>query len=1028
MADNLTNTPNKNKKVTLTNYIGRSFGWFLVTIVVLLTVLIVLGVVYLMYRNEAMLITLAVLLPTLIVISLLYIFYSYRSMYKIFYSTLYEKTLSNYEALRTQKRTLEKYELDQIEDFDILNDKINLIQRNFDNIQIYSSKTNYDKVPLDYINKSKKTITEKSFKDCIREIIYCAQSYRNAIISLTFEKGADITTTSINDVCNAIHEIFKERGLLIALGESNDTIMIFSPNIDSISYLREQLEALFTKSTISVKTISGIDLISPKINAVIYPYTSIEEIYSDLLYSATKNKDVNIYIPKRYNGSSNESLLQNTMDINNISKILSNVANLHETSIDFNSQIVKAEEVLKEYAAYLNVEEGGIAFFDREKKHVTTRVAFNLNNKEKTSFIPGTQFNSKIIEKLDEVKDMDCTYLFSSRASLNNELGKTLDLYGINSGFFYYIKNLDDTCLGIVYLINKGNKTFEYNSYIKESLLVMSITIGYYLKIGNVHNQLDEMKVRENNVMKLANIASYTIDKTNYEIVDFTDNLKEEMPNIERGVKCYKSLFKYTAPCPECPLITKNKIIKQFSKTFKGEVSYSINTKMSNYIELIVRGIENKDESRNRFDSDLLVYSYYSFVERLKNLYASESKGYIQLLSIDNIKDMIQAYGNEGFAFYIRCFASEVVTKIPQISDIYLYKDDTLAFIFPESGKLDIINVLEKVYEFSKKDYLRDGNDVRLCIGYETVKYPQEFTRPTDLIRHLEKCISERDYNVFKTDYIHIEENDFYRPVSRKEYILSIIEQAHKNNNFIIKCQPVVKGSTKAIFGGEILIRLSDDYANTLLNTEELIRVAGENNKLNTISDLVLNYTANLFTQFGASIFKSYGFERISINADYNYFTQEDFFNKVESIIKTHNMPKNFLAFEISEQNLASNYENFKEVSEQLKKHDVNIICDQYTGEHLSLDKVRQLNIKEIKTQRDFVRDIDVQSEKYENLKKLMDFAKEQGVTVTLLGVENGQQYKLVSSYDKNINMQGYYFHHALDVNELLEAIRKSNN
>lgn len=1017
----------KDKKILLSEYLKNSYTAFGVISTLILIILLTLCIVYFFYQEQNILISLVVLLPTLLIGDIIYIYLISRTSYRIFYSSLFENTLRNLENLQNKKIEFSQYEENNIEDLKILNNKLKQISKTFSQISILDNRFSYDSINLEYINKAKATVTDKSFIENIRDIINISHSFRNAIIKVNYEQEDQMDLGTINEIVNIIHEVFNDKGLLIAINSKNDGFIVYTPDIDSISNLSEKLNQLLVKGTISAKTINGIILISPKINCVIYPFTQIEDIESDLLYSSNQNKQINIYIPDKYYGSANSDMLSTSMDINNVSKILGNITSLHETSLVFSDQIIKTKDILKDLASYLRMEEAGVAFYSKEDKALVSRCAVALDDSP-VSFPVGSIFNQQIADVLDRIKDEDCSYMFSNRNNLNPEFGKLLDVYGIKNGFFYFIKNVDDSCLGIIYIINKKKKSVNFNSYIKESLLVMAVTIAYYLKIGNIHEQLSDMKVRENNILKMANIASYTIDKSNYNIVEFTESFKDFVPNIEVGKPCYKQIFGLSSPCSNCPLATKNKVLKSFDKKQKVEVSYSINTKMSSYIELVVRNIENNEESRNKFDADYLVNTYYSFNERLKNLYMSQSKGYVQLLTIDNIKELIDAYGNEGFAFYIRCFTSDIIAKIPQISEIFLYKDDTLAFIFPESGKLDIIDVLEKVFEYSKNDYLNDGNVLRLSMAYETVKYPQEFTHPSDLMRYLEKIMMNRDKSIFPTDTIHIEENDFYRPASRKDYVLSIIEQAAKENKFIIKCQPVIKASTKDIYGGEILIRLSDDYRNTLLNTEELIAVAGEHNKLNTISDLLIDYVGNLYQQLGASVFKTHNFRRMSINVDYNYFKQEDFINKVADTIAKYHLPKHFLTFEVNEQNLAEYFDKFKNVVLKLKELDVDVVCDRYTGAYLSLDKLRTVEIKEIKTQADFVKDIDFQSDKLESLKKMMDFAKEQNIKMTLVGIENGQQYKLISAYDDTVSMQGYYFYHPLDVNQLIEAIRKTNN
>lgn len=1017
---------NKNKSKYTSTFLSNRFSPIAALTVVLIIIVLGLGITRIFVESDMLLYALVGIVPGFAIIELILLYVLVKKTRKECYENLYLTTAKNIDAIKSHRVGLAEYAPIKNLDCETLNDSIKQINNDYKNLSIGVIKSDYSGIDLEYINKGNKTITEKSFKKNISMIISMAQSFRNAIIELTYPREGVVEKESFAYIINSIYKLFGNYNILIAKKEKDDGMYIFVPKLDSLSLLKTQLYELLQNAIVSYKTITGIELITPKINCVIYPYSAIEDIFSDLMYSERQNDEVNIYIPNKYVGTANEKLLQTSLDHNNISKFISQAHIFDNEAASFHEQIKRAEKLINELSLYLSIDESGVIYFDNETKKYVCQSSCILGKNVKPSFNVGNAIDSKIIERIIEVKDKDGSYLFSNRNNIDSQLGKYLDIFGITGGYIYAINNgTNDNAVGFVYFFNKG-ASFVFNSYIRESLLVISSTIGYYLKIGSIYDKVVEIKMRETNLMKMANISSYSINKHTHEIVDFTPSFKEEMPNVEKGKICYECFFGYSSPCTHCPLTTKNKVIKEFNK-HKVEVSYSINTKVSSSIELIVRQLDENDIMHNKFDADFLVNSYYSFVGRLNNLYTSQSKGYVELLTIDNIKEMISAYGNEGYAFYIRCFTSEVIANIPEINDIFLYKDNTLAFIFTESGRIDIINALEKVYKYSKKDYLGEPDKPKLSIGYETIKYPQEFNTSNDLIRHIEKVLASRNYNIFKTDMIHIEENNFYRPANRKQYILSIIDQAAKSNKFIIKCQPVIKGSNKTVNAGEVLIRLSDDYANTMLNTEELIKVAAENNKLNIISDLLVNYVGNTYKQFGSSIFKAYGFNRMSINVDYNFFKQENFFDVIAQTIETYKFPKNFLTFEVAEDDIATHYDKFKNIVEQLNKTDVDIVCDRYTGEYLSMQKLIALGIKEIKTQRDICTDIDVQTDRFESLKRLVSVAKENNVKVTLVGVENGAQYRLINNYDNTMSMQGYYFYHALEGNELIEVIRKNN-
>ena len=63
---------------------------------------------------------------------------------------------------------------------------------------------------------------------------------------------------------------------------------------------------------------------------------------------------------------------------------------------------------------------------------------------------------------------------------------------------------------------------------------------------------------------------------------------------------------------------------------------------------MLVRPLDVK-EGHNRFDPDFLINSYHSLNEDLRNIYSVSGRGYVILLNIENAKDILTAYGNEGY-------------------------------------------------------------------------------------------------------------------------------------------------------------------------------------------------------------------------------------------------------------------------------------------------------------------------------------------------------------------------------------------
>ena len=70
---------------------------------------------------------------------------------------------------------------------------------------------------------------------------------------------------------------------------------------------------------------------------------------------------------------------------------------------------------------------------------------------------------------------------------------------------------------------------------------------------------------------------------------------------------------------------------------------------------------------------------------------------------------------------------------------------------------------------------------------------------------------------------------------------------------------------------------------------------------------------------------------------------------------------------------------------------------------------------------------IDKDPQKLNAFKMIADTAKEQGIGISVVGVENEAQYKLLRDIDKNMLLQGYYFYKPLTRSDFLSAIISYN-
>ena len=237
----------------------------------------------------------------------------------------------------------------------------------------------------------------------------------------------------------------------------------------------------------------------------------------------------------------------------------------------------------------------------------------------------------------------------------------------------------------------------------------------------------------------------------------------------------------------------------------------------------------------------------------------------------------------------------------------------------------------------------------------------------------------------------------------------------------------MVNASDKQIHGAELLLRITDDYRNVAMRTDEVVNVAAKHNQIGIISHALLDFTASLYKEYGAMFFQSLGFRRFGLNTDYSFFTDKNFAKDIKKYIEDLKLPKQFIAFEIPENDVSTHIDEFKSIAKMLRDLNIVLVCDQYTGRYISIEILKEIGFHEVKISRNLVNHIDSDNQRYNSLKALLQLIRRFDMKASIVGVENIDQYLLIKEVDPDVLLQGFYFFRPLEKQALIEALRGTN-
>ena len=942
-----------------------------------------------------------------------------RRFNELIVNGLYGTTVANFKNIVDNEEDLQEYPSSTYEEFVSLNETVQSLKTELDYATLIAGANDFKHIDLEYLDVDRNVISLRSLKKNLDAIIFASQNYRNVLIELYYEINEDTLTPHETDfLITLMRKNFGDYlNIIFAISEDHRSVFLYFPRIDSLSKIQEQLESTLKSATINKRTPDGIAHLIAHFALVCYPFSDVKEMFSDLQYAKRQGEIINIYLPNRLTTLSGNRILKNSMNLNMMSKLLAPLLNLDLSLANSESNLKEVEKVIKNTRIYFDLDFAGIISYDE----VSGNYYFSYQDQAKdiAPLSPNGRIEKEFAYAMNSVKDDNDSYYFSNRSHANTAIGRHLDRMGLQSGLFYVLHE-GDLVLGAVYFFNR-NHEFHIDSYIQEALVFLCDKITAILlgerrdeEVNNSYQEIDSL-------LKLSEFATYRVSHEDYTLLRSSGTLKNIFPNATLREKCYKALYGLDKPCHDCPLLTGNKKIGKVDE-FNYETSLVLANRNSKYHVMTLKNI-GKEEGEQRYNPDLLIYCYSSLIEALTTCYAINGKGYLLLLRIDNLSDLVKDLGPEGYLNVMRDFTQKIKKRHNSLENIYFFNNQTLALLFTEYGQIDIVNECENIYDISQTKHANEENVYKINVTYLPIGYPRAYPNAITVLKQAEQFANRGKYEINK-NFIYFDDSSYSRSASRDDFMLSVVEEAFGNNTYNVNLQPFVNAKTKQIYGAELLLRIADDYRKIVFRADLLIKVAAEHNKIGMISKSLLEYIGNLYKQYASALFNASGFKRLSLNTDYSFFTDKNFFNDTKAFIDNLKLPKNFLCFEIPESDIANHYGEFDKISQQLKDLHIVSVCDQYTGRFLSLEAIKKVGFDEVKISRNVVNHIDSDRQRLNDLKVLLNNVKELGLKASLVVVENIDQYLLIKEIDDTCLLQGFYFHRPLEKQALVDAIR----
>lgn len=241
------------------------------------------------------------------------------------------------------------------------------------------------------------------------------------------------------------------------------------------------------------------------------------------------------------------------------------------------------------------------------------------------------------------------------------------------------------------------------------------------------------------------------------------------------------------------------------------------------------------------------------------------------------------------------------------------------------------------------------------------------------------------------------------------------LRKALENNEFILHYQPIVSVGEDRIIGFEALVRWRHPERG-LIYPLEFITFAEETGLIIPIGRWVLAEACRQMRGWQER-FPEYRHLTVSVNVSSKVFSQPDFCEVVQGVLRETGLKPSSLRLEIVERMLIENPEPAAALIKRLKDLEVRFDVDDFGTGYSALNYLRQFPISGLKIDRAFINALTFDENNVEIVKTIVALARALNLEVTAEGIETFEQMEIFKTMEGGF-AQGFHLFRPMDTAE----------
>jgi len=316
---------------------------------------------------------------------------------------------------------------------------------------------------------------------------------------------------------------------------------------------------------------------------------------------------------------------------------------------------------------------------------------------------------------------------------------------------------------------------------------------------------------------------------------------------------------------------------------------------------------------------------------------------------------------------------------------------DEFSVLLHGANRKQAMEIARKIFKASQLPYDINGLKLIAAASVGIAVYPEHGHDAKNLLQHADVAMYVAKQN--KLGYSIYDEAQDNSNVIRFE-IIADLQDALRNDELELYFQPKLDLRSRQVVGAEVLLRWQHPQYG-FVSPEQIIEFSEH---AGLISDLTYWITRTAISQLHLWQMKNIDIN-ISINISAYNLKDEEFLSGMKSIIGDSSLPCDALTLEITENAMMLNPMLAVNTLSEFSQMGFNISVDDYGTGFSSLSYLSKLPIDELKIDKSFVMNMDVDTNNETIVRSTIELAHNLGLKVVAEGIETELVWNMLRSY-----------------------------